>query len=88
MDNCFLVSILVMVGFTIGETTVVIAQPNHSNGDMRVLEGLDSDDKRIILKWLETNGTNLTQSDPTPTFTIDKRDFSKAFAQLFETSNE
>jgi hypothetical protein len=88
MDNRFLVSILIMVGFTISEPTVVTAQSNYSNGDRPVPNGLDSDDKRIILKWLETNGTNLTQSDPTPAFTIDKRDFSKAFAQLFETSNE
>ena len=85
MDNRLLVSIIVMIGFTISETTVVTAQPNHLNGNNSVLDGLDSDDKRIILIWLDTNGLNITESDPIPTFTINKRDFLKAFAQLPET---
>jgi predicted RNA-binding protein (virulence factor B family) len=72
-----------------------MAQPNQLNINNSVLMPppnttdieLGSGDKRIILTWLNTNETTITHSDQAATFIIDKRDFLKAFGQLFENSN-
>lgn len=95
MDNRLLVSILIIIGFTISQTNFVMAQPNQLNINNSVLIPpsnatdieLDSDDKRIILTWLKTNEKDITQSDQAAAFIIDKRDFLKAFGQLFGNLN-
>jgi hypothetical protein len=89
MDNRLLVAILVMIAFTISETISVIAQPIKDNTILvpppnATDNGLGSNDNRIILNM---NGTDVILLDHAAAFTIDKHDFLKAFAQLFENSN-
>ena len=74
-----------MVGFTISETLVVIAQPNGniSRNNTTALNSTDSDGKNIIVTWLESNKTN---ANSTPTISVSNEDFWKIFGPLFELS--
>lgn len=83
MDNRLLVLILIMIAFTISETIAVMAQSNESVPNRTDIE-LGSDDNRIIINM---NGTDVILLDQATAFTIDKHDFLKGFAQLFENSN-
>jgi hypothetical protein len=95
MDNRLLVSILIMIAFSISETIAVIAQPNQSNKNNTVLVPppnttdikLGSDDNHVILTWSKPNGTGVTLSDQAAPLSIDKHDFLKTFGELFENSN-
>jgi hypothetical protein len=62
--------------------TILVPSPNTT--DIK----LSSDGNHIILTWLKTNGTDVTQSDQAAAFTVDKHDFLKAFGQLFENSKK
>lgn len=96
MNSHILVLILIIVGSTLSETIIATAQPEQLLGNNSVpiappsnitdIE-LNSDDNRIILIWLKINGTDESQSDPTPAFAIDKHDFLNVFSQLFGNSN-
>ena len=74
-----------MVGFTISETLVVIAQPsgNSSHKNTTALNSTDSDGKNIVVIWLESNKTN---ANSTPMINISNEDFWKIFGPLFELS--
>jgi hypothetical protein len=74
-----------MVGFTISETLVVIAQPNGniSRNNTTALNSTDSDGKNIVVIWLESNKTN---ANNTPTISVSNEDFWKIFGPLFELS--
>ena len=74
-----------MVGFTISETLVVIAQPNGniSRNNTTALNSTDSDGKNIVVTWLESNKTN---ANSTPTISVSNEDFWKIFGPLFELS--
>ena len=74
-----------MVGFTISETLVVIAQPNGniSRNNTTALNSTDSDGKNIVITWLETNKTNTISA---PMINISNEDFWKIFGPLFELS--
>jgi hypothetical protein len=70
--------VTVLVGFTISETMVVIAQPNGNISHNNTTDlDLDSDSKNIVVTWLnESNKTN--------TISISNEDFWKIFGPLFE----
>ena len=97
MDSHILVLILTIVGSTLSETIIIVtAQPDQLIGNNSIPipsppnitdSELGSDDKRIILTWLKTNETDVTQLDVTPAFIVDKRDFLNIFGQFFENSN-
>jgi hypothetical protein len=72
--------VTVLVGFTISETMVVIAQPNGNISHNNTTDlDLDSDSKNIVVTWLnESNKTN--------TISISNEDFWKIFGPLFELS--
>jgi hypothetical protein len=74
-----------MVGFTISETLVVIAQPNGniSRNNTTALNSTDSDGKNIVVTWLQSNKTN---ANSTPTISVSNEDFWKIFGPLFELS--
>ena len=74
-----------MVGFTISETLVVIAQSNgnSSHNNTTALNSTDSDGKNIVVIWLESNKTN---ANSTPTISVSNEDFWKIFGPLFELS--
>ena len=74
-----------MVGFTISETLVVIAQPsgNSSYNNTTALTSTDSDGKNIVVTWLQSNKTN---ANSTPTISVSNEDFWKIFGPLFELS--
>ncbi len=74
-----------MVGFTISETLVVIAQPNGniSRNNTTALNSTDSDGKKIVVTWLQSNKTN---ANSTPTISVSNEDFWKIFGPLFELS--
>ena len=74
-----------MVGFTISETLVVIAQPsgNSSHNNTTVLNSTDSEGKNIVVTWLQSNKTN---ANSTPTISVSNEDFWKIFGPLFELS--
>jgi len=74
-----------MVGFTISEPLVVIAQPNGniSHNNTTALNSTDSDGKNIVVTWLESNKTN---ANSTPTISVSNEDFWKIFGPLFELS--
>jgi hypothetical protein len=74
-----------MVGFTISETLVVIAQPNGniSRNNTTALNSTDSNGKNIVVTWLESNKTN---ANSTPTISVSNEDFWKIFGPLFELS--
>jgi hypothetical protein len=74
-----------MVGFTISETLVVIAQPsgNISRNNTTALNSTDSDGKNIVVTWLESNKTNVNSA---PMISISNEDFWKIFGRLFELS--
>ena len=94
MNRCYAVLFLFIIGFTISEINVIIAQPSQLTDDFDQNNStltsnttdikIDSEEKRIILTWLKSNGT---ESDLSPAFIIDKRDFWNIFSQLFEASN-
>jgi hypothetical protein len=73
----------VMVGFTISETLVAMAQPddNISRNNTTALNSTDSDGKNIIVTWLETNQTNTISA---PMISVSNEDFWKIFGPLFE----
>jgi hypothetical protein len=74
-----------MVGFTISETLVVIAQPsgNSSHYNTTALNSTDSDGKNIVVTWLQSNKTNANSA---PTISVSNEDFWKIFGPLFELS--
>jgi len=74
-----------MVGFTISETLVVIAQPNGniSRNNTTALNSTDLDGKNIVVTWLQSNKTN---ANSTPTISVSNEDFWKIFGPLFELS--
>ena len=74
-----------MVVFTISETLVAIAQLNGniSHNNITALNSTDSDDKNIIVTWLESNKTNTTSA---PMIRVSNEDFWKIFGPLFELS--
>jgi hypothetical protein len=74
-----------MVGFTISETLVVIAQPNGniSRNNTTALNSTDSDGKNIVVTWLQSNKTNANSA---PTISVSNEDFWKIFGPLFELS--
>jgi len=74
-----------MVGFTISETLVVIAQLNGniSRNNTTALNSTDSDGKNIVVTWLQSNKTN---ANSTPTISVSNEDFWKIFGPLFELS--
>ena len=74
-----------MVGFTISETLVAIAQPsgNSSHNNTTALNSTDSDGKNIVVTWLQSNKTNVNS---TPTISVSNEDFWKIFGPLFELS--
>jgi hypothetical protein len=74
-----------MVVFTISETLVAIAQLNGniSHNNTTALNSRDSDDKNIIVTWLESNKTNTTSA---PMIRVSNEDFWKIFGPLFELS--
>jgi hypothetical protein len=74
-----------MVVFTISETLVAIAQLNGniSHNNTTALNSTDSDDKNIIVIWLESNKTNTTSA---PMIRVSNEDFWKIFGPLFELS--
>jgi hypothetical protein len=80
-----------MLGLTINETIVTIAKEslNSSKPDLpnSTDANLISDGKHIVLTWLKINGTDVTESDKTPVFIVDKDDFWETFDQLYESSN-
>ena len=75
----------VMVGFTISETLVAIAQPNGniSRNNTTALNSTYSDGKNIFVTLIESNKTN---ANSTPTISISNEDFWKIFGPLFELS--
>jgi hypothetical protein len=77
--------VTVLVGFTISETMVVIAQTNGniSRNNTTALNSTDSDGKKIVVIWLESNRTNTTSA---PTISVSNEDFWKIFGPLFELS--
>ncbi|MPZ08517.1 MAG: hypothetical protein GEU26_19260 [Nitrososphaeraceae archaeon] len=77
--------ITVMVGFTISDTMVAIAQPNDniSRNNTTALNSTDSDGKNIVVTWLESNKTN---TNGVPTIRVSNEDFWKIFGPLFELS--
>ena len=71
--------VTVLVGFTISETMVVIAQPNGNISHNNTTDlDLDSDSKNIVVTWLQSNKTNANS--------ISNEDFWKIFGPLFELS--
>jgi hypothetical protein len=74
-----------MVGFTISETLVTVAQPNDniSRNNTTALNSTDSDGKNIVVTWLESNKTN---ANSTLTISVSNEDFWKIFGPLFELS--
>ena len=74
-----------MVGFTISETLVVVAEPNGniSRNNTTALNSTDSDGKNIVVTWLQSNKTN---ANSTPTISVSNEDFWKIFGPLFELS--
>ena len=74
-----------MVGFTISETLVVIAQPsgNSSHNNTTALNSTDSDGKNIVVTWLQSHKIN---ANSTPTISVSNEDFWKIFGPLFELS--
>ena len=74
-----------MVGFTISETLVVIAQPsgNSSHNNTTALNSTDSDGKNIVVTWLRSNKTNTNSA---PMISVSNEDFWKIFGPLFELS--
>jgi hypothetical protein len=74
-----------MVGFTISETLVTVAQPNDniSRNNTTALNSTDSDGKNIIVTWLQSNKTN---ANSTLTVSVSDEDFWKIFGPLFELS--
>ena len=74
-----------MVGFTISETLVTVAQPNGniSRNNTTALNSTDSEGKNIVVTWLESNKTNANR---VPMISISNEDFWKIFGPLFELS--
>ena len=74
----------VLVGFTISETMVAIAQSNGniSHNNTTDLDS-DSDSKNIVVTWLESNKTNVNSA---PIISISNEDFWKIFGPLLEIS--
>ena len=76
--------VTVLVGFTISETMVVIAQPNGNISHNNTTDlDLDSDSKNIVVTWLESNETNTNSA---PMISVSNKDFWKIFGPLFELS--
>ena len=73
-----------MTGFTMSDTMITMAQPNDniSRNNTKALD-LDSDGKKIVVTWLQSNKTN-TISDPI--IRVSNEDFWKIFGPLFELS--
>ena len=74
-----------MIGSAITETMVAIAQESQSNGNISrnniTALDLDSDDKNIVVTWLESNKTNTNSA---PMIRVSNEDFWKIFGPLFE----
>jgi hypothetical protein len=82
---------LFIIGLTIAETIVTMAQQSLNDSKAKFPNSTDakliSDGKHIVLTWLKINGTDVTESDKTPVFIVDKDDFWNTFDQLYESSN-
>ena len=76
--------VTVMVGFTISDTMVAIAQLNGniSRNNTTALD-LDSDGKNIVVTWLESNKTNVKSAQ---IISVSNEDFWKIFGPLLELS--
>jgi hypothetical protein len=76
--------VTVLVGFTISETMVVIAQPNGNISHNNTTDlDLDSDSKNIVVTWLESNETNTNSA---PMISVSNKDFWEIIGPLFELS--
>jgi hypothetical protein len=66
---------------------VAIAQESQPNGNISrnniTALDLDSDDKNIVVTWLESNKTNTNSA---PMIRVSNEDFWKIFGPLFELS--
>jgi hypothetical protein len=73
------------VGFLINETFVAIAQLNSSisNNSTTALNSKDSDGKKIVLTWIESNDTDFHS---VPMISVNHEDFWKTFGPLLKTS--
>jgi hypothetical protein len=76
--------VTVLVGFTISEIMVAIAQPNGNISHNNTTDlDLDSDSKNIVVTWLESNKTNVNSA---PMISVSNVDFWKIFGPLLEIS--
>jgi hypothetical protein len=77
--------IVCAVGFLINEALIAIAQLNSSisNNSTTALNSKDSDGKKIVLTWIESNDTN---PHSVPMISVNHEDFWKTFGPLLKTS--
>jgi hypothetical protein len=85
-----LVSVIILILFTLNETTAAGTQHNLLNDSINQNNSLNStntksepDDKQIVITWL---GANETEANNAPIINITSQEFWNAFTPLLEIS--